>query len=332
MGVYICRAILHIAYNDGRAPVISNEELDFESEACSEFINKHIKKIANDPSAKEATFEPDSEIYSYIMEYKKNPSQFKELSEKIFNNLAAIIAKYPDIPSGDILFVHFKKDEIDNIAIVKLNYKECYTHKIDLKEDGADNQIVKYHSVLPFSSGKITEACVIPFDPMIIRLVEKPYVIDGESRNYFSDLFLNCTAGVSKQEAVQIINDVTEEINHKFFDDKIEPLVKIKTAIIEEAEENEGVVRMENIADSVFNDNPEIKKEYIETLRESGIQEDIELGEKYSLRQFGTQTFKSENGVVIKFPSELSLDEDSMEIIHHADKTVTITFKNLRQK
>ncbi len=331
MGILINNAILHIIDNSIDKVYISDQELDYESEACYDFICKHIKKILNDNSAKSAVFNPDSEFYSYISAYKSNEIYFKELSLKIIENMSEIILQNPDIQPSDILIVKFTTSDMPHIGIFKLNYNECYTHKIDIAEDSIDNQIIKYNSVLPVSGGKVEEACIIPLDVMMIKLVEKKHVVNGESGFYFSNLVLDCDAELSKKESVKIIEDVNKKINKKFFNQQVDDLAKLNNAIIEEAEESEGIIRMENVATNVFGDIPEIKQEYIKLIREAGIKEDLDFGEEFTRKHFGVQKFKADNGIEIKFPAEMTNDEN-VEFKHHADGSITIVLKNLRKK
>jgi hypothetical protein len=252
---------------------------------------------------------------------------FKDAARELFGLLAGVVSRSPEIPSADILFVKFRQKNDEYLAILKLNYKECYTHQVS----ESDNQIVKNRAVLPFDGSKVDEACVIPYDPMIVRLMEKPCLMDGEMVNYFSSLFLDCEAEISKKEAAQIIAEISEEINEKYFDGGVASAARLKTAFMEEAEDEEGVISVENVAAKAFGENAEIKDEYIALAREAGIVRDLNLGEKFVRQQFGVQRFKSDNGVELKFPAELADDPDAFELTANVDGTVTITFKKLRR-
>ena len=322
----ISNAILHILKNDGNPSVFSANELDIDSEVCEAFIGKHVKKLFNNPATREATFSQDSVVYQTMQDYKNGSTNFKDAARTIAEHLSEIINKHVDIPPADLMIVNFEVKHDRFFAVLKLNYKECFTHRTN---DGADNQLVKYTAVLPFDGGKVEEACLIPLEPMLIRLIEKPHLVDGTPTNYFSELFLECETTPSRKETAQTINDVADEFIQGFCDNDFHLKAMVKTAMTEEAEEADGVVSMDNVATRAFSDDG-IKAEFVHTMREAGIVADMPLGAKFVKQQFGTQRIKADNGVEVKFPAELAIDGEQVEITKHNDGTLTVTLKRLR--
>jgi nucleoid-associated protein YejK len=340
MEIFVNNAILHVMNNDGQESHLSNHELDIDSDICYEFITKHIKKLLDNPAVKEACFKEDAKVYGAVQSFIKGEVYFKEAAGKIAEHLLQIMNENVDIPSADVVIAQFetryrgsKKSEgqLDSeyLAILKLNYKECFTHQVAEGDEGKDNQIVKYRAVLPFESGKVEEACLIPYDPMVIKLVEKPYLVNGDPTNYFSELFLECTPELSKKEVAQIINEISDEINQKYFNDSIETSAKVKVALIEEAIEEEGTISIYNVAEKVFGEQEEVKSEFIAMAKDYGVKPDVELGEKFSKQQFGTQRFKASNGIEVKFPAELSDDSNVIEFQNNEDGSISIVLKGL---
>ena len=321
----IKNAILHIIKNDGNPSVYSETELDTDSEICEAFISKHVKKLMNNPATREATFKAESAVYTAIQSYIQRESNFKDMALSLATRFSEFLNRYVDIPPADLLIVRFDIKQDQYLALFKLNYNECFTHEAN----GAANNLVKCSAVLPFSGGKVEEACLIPFNPMLIKLIEKAHPADGEMVNYFSELFLECEAALSRKETAQIINEVTEEFLSEYFNSDIKTSALLKTAMTEEADEAGGIVSMDNVAARAFEDES-IKREYIHTLREAGIVEDMPLGAKFVKQQFGTQRLKAENGIEVKFPAELAVDDDHMEIVRHTDGSLTLTLKHLR--
>ena len=321
----IKNAILHILKNDGNPSVYSETELDIDSEVCEAFISKHAKKLMNNPATREATFKPDSVVYQDLQKYLSREISFKDLALTLGTRLSDLINNYVDIPPADLLIVRFDVKHDQYLAAFKLNYNECFTH-----ESGeAANNLVKCHTVLPFGSGKVEEACLIPLDVMLIKLIEKAHPVNGEMVNYFSELFLECETALSRKEQVQIINEVAGEFVQEYFNSDIKTHALVKTAMTEEAEDADGIVSMDNVAARIFEDES-VKKNFVHTLREAGIVEDMELGTKFVKQQFGTQRLKAENGIEVKFPAELAVEDDQVEIESHSDGSVTVTLKRLR--
>jgi nucleoid-associated protein YejK len=285
----------------------------------------------DNPASKEATFLPNSEIYKHIVDLKDGKSHFKDACAQIGRKLSEIMSKSMDIPDGALLIVQFENKKSRYIAIIKLNYRECFTHETKHNSSGADNQIVKYPAVLPFDTGKTEEACLIPFDPMVLKVLEKPFEVNGEMVNYFSELFLECDSSMSKKEAAQILNEISDEINELHFESSIDAVARIKTALVDQAEESEGEISIESVAAKAFEDNPKAQGDYVRLARDAGLRADMMLGEKFVRQQFGTQRIKTENGIEIKFPAELWADSSCIEMIRQADGTNAILVKNLGQ-
>lgn len=326
MALKIKNAILHILRNDGPPSIFSEAELDIDSEICEAFIAKHVKKLINNPAVRTATFLPDAEIYAWLDKYQKGEKYFKETSLAVAEKLDAIMKKHTDIPPCDMLIARVGHNSGDYLAMLLLQYQEVYAHN----SKGSDNQL-KTCTALPFASGKVEFAALVALEgaALPLSLAEKPVDIDGNSVMYFSEIFLNCDTSPSKKEQAALINDVTAEFVDEYFKRDPKISAKIKTAMVEEAEAEDGFISMDNVAARAFED-PETKAQYVSTLREVGIQEDLPLGERVVKQQFATHKIKAENGVEIRFPAELAAIEDDLEITTHPDGTVSVLFRNLR--
>jgi len=327
MSLKIRNAILHILHNDGRPSVFSEAELDIDSEVCEAFITKHVKKLLGNAGVRTATFKPDSPLYQLLSAYQSGNAYFKETANAIAQKLDQIINRYPSIPPCDLLLTKVGSKDGEYLAILQLGYQEVYAHQ----SKNADNQLTLC-SALPFSSGKVEYACLIGLDgpSMPISILEKPAVIDGEARLYFSEIFLECDSSPSKKEQAKLIDEINVEFVGEYYNGSPTVHAQIKTALLEEAQEAEGCVSMDNVAAQIFEANDELKLQYINTMRDAGIQEDLPLGQRVVRQQFGTQRIKAENGVEIKFPAELAAQGGDLEITTHADGTITVLFRNLR--
>jgi len=323
----IKNAILHIINNDGNPSIYSESELDIDSEICEAFITKHVKKLRNATTAREATFQASSVVYQKIQSYISCETSFKDLSITMAERFSEILNLHVDIPPSDLMIVRFDIKHEQFLALFKLNYNECFTHQTG----GEGNSIIKCNTMLPFSSGKVEEACIIPFSPMIVQLIEKAHPINGEAVNYFSEMFLECETSLSRKESAQIIDEVADEFIQEYYQGDAKTHALIKNAMTEEAEEADGVLSMGNVASRVFEDAA-IKQNFVHTMRDAGIIEDIPLGAKFVKQQFGTHKLKAENGIEIKFPAELADDEGQMEIEQHHDGSLTVVLKRLRVK
>jgi len=327
MALTIRNAVLHILRNDGRASVFSETELDIDSEICEIFIQKHVKKLLDNPAVRTAHFKPDTAIYELLGKYQSGNIYFKDTSKELAVKMDEIMSRFTGIPPCDMLIVKVGHKSGEYLAILMLNYQEVYASK----SKDADNQLTKCNA-LPFNSGKVEYAALIALDgtSMPISLVEKPAEIDGNKVLYFSEFFLECETSPSKKEQAQLIDEVTVEFVEEYFKQDPKVFAKIKTALVDEAEAEEGFVSMDNVAAAAFEGQDEMKVQYISTLREAGVGEDLLLGQRVVKQQFFTHKIKAENGVEIKFPAQLAAEDDEIDITRHSDGTVSVLFKHLR--
>ncbi|MCL2362508.1 MAG: nucleoid-associated protein [Defluviitaleaceae bacterium] len=327
MSLKIRNAILHILHNDGRPSVFSEAELDIDSEVCEAFITKHVKKLLDNAGVRTATFKSESPLYSLLGAFQQGNAYFKETAAAVAHKLDEIMNRYPSIPPCDLLIARVGSKKGEYLAILQLGYQAVYAHK----SKNSDNQLTMC-TALPFSSGKVEYAALIALDgpAMPISITEKPAVIDGEAMLYFSELFLECDPSPSKKEQAKLIDEINIEFVDEYYSGNPSVHAQIKTALMEEAEDAEGFVSMDNVAAQIFEPQDELKLQYVNTMREAGVADDLPLGQKVVRQQFGTQRIKAENGVEIKFPSELAAAGDNIEITTHGDGTVTVLFKHLK--
>ncbi|MCL2499185.1 MAG: nucleoid-associated protein [Defluviitaleaceae bacterium] len=315
----IKKAILHILGSSGAPLTLSRAELDIDSEACETFILKHVKKMINNPAARTALFKPDSAVYKLLGDYQSGAAFFMDTGNAVSSKLQESLSAVKGFPPADLLLAHVADKGAEYFAITVLPYQETYVRQ----SKDADNQIAKGRA-LPFSSGKAEYACLIGLDgvSMPIGLIEK--------EDFFSALFLECDASPSKKEQAQLINEINDEFVQEYHENNPKVTARIRKALVEEAEAEEGFVSMDNVAASVFADNEQEKTQYISTMREAGIASDLPLGERVARTHFATQRIVGDNGIEIKFPALLAADEDELEIIPHSDGTITVTIKRLR--
>jgi hypothetical protein len=332
MAYLLSHAILHTVGNEEQTTRFSDVELEVDSETCLEFVGKHVRRLLRNPSAREATFSPDSNVYALVKAYQKSTLSFRDMSRRLCERLAEVMQGSDDIPPADILVAAFDNGGKSYLAIVKLNYGECYTHRVTAGDKGTENQIVKNTEMLPLSAGKVEEACLIPYDPMILRVIEKSHRVNGEELPYFSQLFLECEAEMSKKETAEVIREIADELNAKYWNDSLEMAAKVKCALIEEAEEigeDEGLV-LENVARRAFPEQEAAKEEFVALAKEAGLPYEVMLDKPFIQREFQVQRFKADNGVEIKCPAALFQDPDQVQLIVNPDGSVTITLRNLR--
>lgn len=327
--IIIKRAVLHVLDSEASMPIISKGELEI-TEELSDYVSKHIHKIIDNPNTKKAKFIEDDNP-TYIIVENLNDDNFLSMTENMANNLFAFMQKNIDIPSADMLCCIFEEEEKEHLAILKLNYKSAFTHWVNNSEEGSINTIISYKTLLPLESQRVEECALINLSDYSLRLLEKRYEINGEKEFYFSQYYLKCKSELSTNEKLKILDKVSRDINKKYFDEDFEKAIEIKKAVCESLEQNEAI-DIENIAQKVYEQNVDIRDEYVEEISKSGLYEkEIVVPEKLAERRFSIQKIKTDSGIEVKFPLEFANRSDKIEFINNPDGTVSILIKNVEK-
>lgn len=317
-------AILHILDSTASVPVLSREKLDLTHEKVYEYIERHIGRLLEDQSVKAGEFSEASTVKELVT---KIDDDFIEGSIQIAENMYKLMLKYPEIPSGDLLIASLNIDEENYLAIIKFNYREGYTHYVDYGDNGTKNKIVVNRVMFPSEGQRNIEGALINLEDLSLKVFEKEYSIEGGKILYFSDIFLRCTTDLSIKESIKIIDKVAKDFAKEYYNDDFEKVSQIKEAIYENLDE--GTIEVEEVAAAIFSTNPEIKKEYIETVMNAGVGQTVDLEGKRPEKRLGIHKFKTDSGIKLDIPIDIYKNNDIIEFFNNPDGTISIMIKNI---
>lgn len=327
--IRIRRVIVHIMDSTVGMPVLSDAEIQFGSD-FADFLKEHIYKIISGDDCKECQFYKDeSEVYKMLIQYEEE--YFVDISKDMANFLYQIMNSNIDIPAADLVVVRFDERENKYLALLKMNYKEFYTHKTRTGEEGNENQIIKYKSILPTESQRLQEAAIINLSDLSVRTIEKKYDVNGEKTNYFSYLFLKCASRLSPKSKLSIVTRAVESVQNGYYDEtkQYEANMKAKNIIHQELEEK-GSFTVETIADKIFDQKPDLKQEFQEKMEKYDmVREEIKPRNEKTLKKYETQVLKTDSGIEIKIPMKEYNDPSSVEFITEENGSVSVLIKNI---
>ncbi len=327
--ITIEKAVLHVLDANAGMPVISKRELEISPDLM-EYIAKHIDKLTDDSNKKNAEFDGEYNSFRELAgRLADNEEEFLTVTESIANMMFELLTKNVDIPSGDLLCSLVRIDGERHFAILKLNYKEGFTHWVNNSEKGSINEIIRHQTLLPQEGQKLDEGILISLPEMHIRLIEKQYEINGEKEFYLTKYLLKCSCELSDNAKLKILNKVSKNVNKKYFDEDFEKAMMMKKAVSECLEEA-SAIRIDKIADKVYEKNADIKQEYVQEIEKAGIiEKEIALPEKLIEKKFKTHRIKTDTGIEIDFPLEYADNADRIEFINNPDGTLSIIIKNV---
>lgn len=327
--IHIKNAVLHILDTSISLPVLSNKEVEIDGE-ISEFLEKHINKIIDDPNIKKAQFIGDvNTVRDMCRAIKADEAYFPEASIAIANMIFDIMLNNVDIISGDLICCIFNLNSEQHLAILKLNYKTGFTHYVNQMEDGVTNSIIRHKTLLPTEGQKIDEAVLIKLESGDIRLIERAYEINGAKEFYLSQYFLKCTTDLSDNQKLKIIDKVTKKINKKYYNEDFDKVAKLKNVVSQSIEDN-NEIRVEKIAQDMFETNLAVREEYIQEIQKAGlVEESIQIPEKIAEKKYKTHKIRTDTGIEINFPLSYYDNSDMIEFSNNPDGSISIIIKNV---
>ncbi len=327
--ITVKRAVLHILDVNAGMPVLSKGELEV-SEDLADYLGKHIDKILEDPNTKTAVFTGEENSTRRLCGLlNEDEGGFLPITADMADRLFVLMQKNVDIPSADLVFCLAEIDGVKHLGILKLNYREGYTHWVHNSEEGSINTIIRHQTLLPQAGQKPEECVLVSLTDFSLRLLEKQYEINGEKEFYLSGHFLNCSCELSDNATLKILDKVAKSINKKYYDEDFDKALKLKKAVSESFEDH-AAIQVDQIADKVFENNLEIRREYVEEIAKAGInKKEITIPDSLIEKKFKTHRIKTDTGIEIGFPLEYADSSDKIEFVNQPDGTLSIIIKNI---
>lgn len=363
--IVIRKAILHILDTVHGDCILSNTLLD-PGPDLYEFIRNHIYKIVISDDTKDCEFNPEtSPVYSVLAAWDESDEEsFISTSQVIAEKLYTAMAQGLDIPAADLLFVTFQAEGVIYLALLKMNYKESYTHEIsvsDIPDDdlsdadiSADTDIdsgtdissgiaskrepataevhadiVKSRALLPASSTRIPEAIVINLDDLHIKLLEKRYEVNGEKVFYLSENFLVCHTSLPPKKKLNILTRVINTISNKYDGADLKTKMDTKSALQKEYVDRQSF-DVEEIGNRLFGNSLEKKSEFDEKMEQYDLQFDnFTVTNESTVKKLEKQIMVTDSGIEISIPMETYNKLANLEVQTDVTGKTTIIIKNI---
>lgn len=331
--IHIIGSIAHILDAGVGEPFFSNQKI-FMGSDFSDFLKDHIVKIATSDDSKACSFyENESRVFQILKDFSEE--NFVAVSLDIAAHLFEIMKENIDIPAADLMLVHYRYNEKQYLAILKMNYKVGFTHQSQPSADGNDLvDIIPFRALLPQSGQKLSEAAIIDLETKTLSVVEKKFAINGVKTNYFSKMFLNCSSSLSPKSRLAIVNRAIEEVRDDFTPDLdtkqvAKERMETKKAIFRELEKT-GTIDVPKVIEKVFEASPQMAQAAKEKVEKYNIDKaPIAPKSDRVVKKYGTQVVATDTGVELKIPMDQYEDANAIEFIQEEDGRLTIVIKNI---
>ena len=262
---------------------------------------------------------------------------FVETSKEIAKALFNVVIEGEDIPPADFVCASFQESGTIYLALLKLNYRSSYTQKISKDQGGTATEIIENTSLLPSSSTKPSEAAIINLTDMTIRLIEKRYNINGEKKNYFSEMFLGCNITKSTKRKLEILTRTIRNIYKNSDKTDMKSQIDANALLLKKYEDNKEI-DIDAMGEELFGSSPDKKAAFDEKMENYDMQCDkIKIENESTVKKLEKQIIVTGSGIEISIPmivynradieiKQNSYGEDEI-IIHNVD---SMSLKNLR--
>ncbi|WP_051280068.1 nucleoid-associated protein [Anaerovorax odorimutans] len=326
--IIIEKAILHILDTTVDTTVLSEELLNLSE--TEEFLQKHIIKLLKDSEIKECIFEKEgNQIRENIRSL--NDDNFIFQSQQIANTLHSFMLSNIDIPAADVVFCIFKEEQNRYIGILKFNYKEAYTHSLNIEDDKQTVSLMKYKTILANDTQKIDECIFINLNDFSLKIKEKKYEINGQKDYYISNYLLKAQPAHSYKEQYKIVEKSAEEIVKKYYPGDSMKQAEVKIAIKNNVDENLEV-DIDNIAREAFSDSEDMQNQYKSEISQNGfVEKKIKINEQIYEKLEKSHKIITDVGIKMDIPTDLLKDKRKVEFIVNQDGTMSILIKNINE-
>ncbi|WP_069997727.1 nucleoid-associated protein [Cellulosilyticum sp. I15G10I2] len=322
MSITFNHTIIHVLDLSLHMPVFSTNLLVLDDETES-FITKHLIKIIENTASSKVSFNESSDLRALLNEPLQDEN-FYTVSCSIAQKYYRYMNEYGNIPAGDLIITHFTLNNVLFIGILKLNYKEAYTHHVETNSEGVCTKIIKHKGIFPSGNKQIEEGVVINLESLEVLLLD-------QSKSNYLPLLLDVTEALSVKETLQVVEKVTAEIIETHYDNKIEALSELKNNISESLSQTQSLP-IQEILHKTFGEDEEVYENCMEKLEEFGIaQTTLEISDTKLTNKFNSHRLKTDTGIEIKFPTPLFKNPDYIEFINNPDGTISIMLKNISQ-
>ncbi len=326
MSIVLKSSILHILDNTSVMPVLSDMILE-EKEDINNYITEMMEKAFYSDDIKECFFH---EEHNFWRQFQDPSWNLIAISKNIATQIFTIMRRNSDIPAGDVLMGLITIDENDHFFMIKLDYKNAFTHYVNTTEGTKSVSVISYKTLLPNQSVKVNECFFVNLSTPSVKVMERKCHIDGIKDFYLSTQVLGCSESQTPRQKTTKLLRVAEKVAELYYSSADDMGSHISTTMFEELQQDKPLL-VEDLGQRFFSANPAAQKEFFERLEASDIsrEETLSLSERFK-RKFQKQAIKSTSGVEIKIPTQVYSNFDEIEFINNPNGTVSILIKNIQ--
>ena len=327
MEIIIHQAILHVLDTTLDAPVLSGGGMELTAEKTA-YLQNHIEKLLASDEIRQCRPLPDSAFRNEL----EHNQDFIDLSCRIAGVLFDYMHAHTTIPGADLAVVDFTRDGAPWLGILKLNYKNGYTHYTETVEGAPINSIIQQRACLPTQSGKVEEGALVNLTDYSMRLLEKKYDIDGHKEFYLSSVVFQYTQAEPEKKKLQAIQEAAAQAVKDAYEDEPHADAQVAMLIANLAADNDNQVSVEQVRQQLAEEYPLAAVPFDDYVEKSEVLEEAAAPVTVTparIRRMESRSIRTANGIEVKIPTELLNSDSELEFLHDPDGSVSLLIKNV---
>ena len=327
MEIIIHQAILHVLDTTLDAPVLSGGGMELTAEKTA-YLQYHIEKLLASDEIRQCRPLPDSAFRNEL----EHNQDFIDLSCRIAGVLFDYMHAHTTIPGADLAVVDFTRDGAPWLGILKLNYKNGYTHYTETVEGAPVNSILQQRACLPTQSGKVEEGALVNLTDYSMRLLEKKYDIDGHKEFYLSSVVFQYTQAEPEKKKLQAIQEAAAQAVKDAYEDEPHADAQVAMLIANQAADNDNQVSVEQVRQQLAEEYPLAAVPFDDYVEKSEVLEEAAAPVTVTparIRRMESRSIRTANGIEVKIPTELLNSDSELEFLHDPDGSVSLLIKNV---
>lgn len=327
MEIIIHQAILHVLDTTLDAPVLSGGCMELTAEKTA-YLQNHIEKLLASDEIRQCRPLPDSAFRNEL----EHNQDFIDLSCRIAGVLFDYMHAHTTIPGADLAVVDFTRDGAPWLGILKLNYKNGYTHYTETVEGAPVNSIIQQRACLPTQSGKVEEGALVNLTDYSMRLLEKKYDIDGHKEFYLSSVVFQYTQAEPEKKKLQAIQEAAAQAVKDAYEDEPHADAQVAMLIANQAADNDNQVSVEQVRQQLAEEYPLAAVPFDDYVEKSEVLEEAAAPVTVTparIRRMESRSIRTANGIEVKIPTELLNSDSELEFLHDPDGSVSLLIKNV---
>ena len=327
MEIIIHQAILHVLDTTLDAPVLSGGGMELTAEKTA-YLQNHIEKLLASDEIRQCRPLPDSAFRNEL----EHNQDFIDLSCRIAGVLFDYMHAHTTIPGADLAVVDFTRDGAPWMGILKLNYKNGYTHYTETVEGAPVNSIIQQRACLPTQSGKVEEGALVNLTDYSMRLLEKKYDIDGHKEFYLSSVVFQYTQAEPEKKKLQAIQEAAAQAVKDAYEDEPHADAQVAMLIANQAADNDNKVTVEQVRRQLAEEYPLAAVPFDDYVEKREVLEEAAAPVTVTparIRRMESRSIRTANGIEVKIPTELLNSDSELEFLHDPDGSVSLLIKNV---